>query len=339
MRRVVFYQFNLYGKQAVILFLACVLLLTGCGSSFSSGSERQSQTVHIVCTTFPQYDWVRNLIDGNEGQFELSLLMQDGGDLHNFQPSALDIARVSDCDLFIYVGGESDAWVEDVLRETVNTDMRIINMMDRIGARLKEEASDSHDHHAHHDHDVPSYDEHVWLSLRNAEILVEEIAAELTAMDQANADIYRENCNRYLDELETLDNDYCAAVASGTTNTLLFADRFPFRYMVEDYGLAYFAAFEGCSAETEASFETIAFLSGKLDELGLDTVLVIDSSDQRLAEVIIGNTSDKNRHILALNSMQSVLKKDIEGGMTYLSIMQYNLEILKQALAENSKKP
>lgn len=315
----------------LLIGIFMVLSLAGCGRNAEPSAD--GGKIDIVCSTFPQYDWVQNLILGNEDRFSLTLLMEKGGDLHNFQPTALDIARVSDCDLFIYVGGESDAWVDDALKEAVNSDMHVVNMMELISSDLKEEEHD-HDHHHEEDHahDEVEYDEHVWLSLRNAKSLVEGICEVLAEIDGANANIYRRNCDEYVNTLEVLDSEYTAAVGSASGNTLLFADRFPFRYLVEDYGLEYFAAFEGCSAETEASFEIVAFLAGKLDELGLGAVLVIDGSDERLAQVIIENTSMKNQEILVINSMQSVSKKDVENGVTYLSVMKDNLEILRRAL-------
>lgn len=318
-----------------IVFLALIItvqifVLVGCGSKGSVADAQEDNRISIVCTAFPQYDWVKNIIAGNEGRFILTLLMENGGDLHNFQPSALDIARVSACDMFIYVGGESDGWVEDVIKEAVNPDMCVINMMDAAAPYLLEEESLEEDN-SHEGHEM---DEHIWLSLRNAEVLVEYIAAALEKLDQADASLYRKNCESYIKKLKALDAEFVQAAAGGDTDTLLFADRFPFRYFVADYGLKYYAAFEGCSAETEASFKIVAFLTGKLDELGLKTVLVTDGADDRLAQVIIENAhTARQQHILVLHSLQSVSKKDIANGFSYLSAMEENLAILKTALA------
>lgn len=322
----------------MVLFYICVL--TGCAKvpDSISGDGR----FQVVCTTFPQYDWTVSLIQGNEENVSVTLLMDKGGDLHNFQPSALDIARVSGCDLFIYVGGESDGWVDDALEEAVNPDMRVINMMEVVSERLVEEehveGGSGHDAHDHDDHasglqEEHEYDEHVWLSIRNAELIVKDIAAQLASMDSENADLYRRNSERYIAALGALDAQYMETVRESSGNTLLFADRFPFRYFVEDYGLEYYAAFNGCSAETEAGFHTVAFLVNKLDELGLGAVLVLDGSDDRLARVIIENTKTGHQQILVLNSMQSVSRKDIEAGLGYLNVMEANLKILRQALA------
>lgn len=338
-------------KRNLSLLLICVcvgLCLAGCGVDI--GEINDEDKLNIVCTTFPQYDWVSNIIKGNEENVNLTLLMDKGGDLHNFQPSALDIARVSGCDIFIYVGGESDTWVDDALKEAVNTGLTAVNMLEALednGSLFAEEhvegmEASGHNHeeheydeaHEHEDHneDGYEYDEHVWLSLKNAIVLNEYICQVLSEADEENAALYRKNCENYVAELEALDNEYKKTVEESLNDTLLFADRFPFRYMVEDYGLNYYAAFEGCSAETEASFNTVAFLSDKLSELGINAVAVIDGSDERLAKVIIENSDNEDREIVVFNSLQSVSKNDLEKGMTYLLAMEGNLKVLKQAL-------
>jgi zinc transport system substrate-binding protein len=188
-----------------------------------------------------------------------------------------------------------------------------------------------HIHDGEHDDE---YDEHIWLSLRNAVVLNEYICEVLSSANPEVASLYKANCDEYVSELRALDDEYSSVVKQSSNDTLLFADRFPFRYMVEDYGLKYYAAFEGCSAETEASFNTVAYLSDKLSELGLYAVCVIDGSDKRLAQVIIENSDNDNRQILVFNSLQSVSKNDIENGVTYISAMRDNLEVLKTALSE-----
>lgn len=324
---------------AAVLILS-ISILSGCADSTMPGAE--DDRLHIVCTTFPQYDWVSALIEGNEAQYSLTLLMDKGGDLHNFQPSALDIARVSECDLFIYVGGESDGWVDDALKEAVNPNLRVLNMMEAIQGRLVEEehvekmeglhAEEEERHNHDHDHEQ-EYDEHVWLSLRNAEQIVEEIAVNLTALDCKNAGLYQRNCDQYTTALRALDTQFEQAVRAGTKDTLLFADRFPFRYFVKDYGLKYYAAFNGCSAETEAGFGTVAFLISKLDELELGAVVVLEGSDDRLARVVIENTRNGNQQVCILNSMQSVSRRDIRAGIRYLNVMEENLKVLRKLLA------
>lgn len=314
---------------ALTAFYMC--LLAGCARSSSPLAE--DNRLHVVCTTFPQYDWTVNLIQGNEENVSVTLLTDKGGDLHNFQPSALDIARVSECDLFIYVGGESDGWVDDALKEAVNPGQRVVNMMEVISEKLvEEEHTGENGRHGEQDHEEHEFDEHVWLSVRKAGLIVECIASELAGMDSENADLYGRNSDRYLAALNALDARFAEVVRKGSHNTLLFADRFPFRYLAEDYGLEYYAAFDGCSAETEAGFGTVAFLISKLDELALGSVIVLDGSDERLAQVVIENTETGHQKILVLNSLQSVSQKDIKAGLSYLNAMEENLKTLRQAL-------
>lgn len=322
-------QKNVVTIAVLILFCSCIL--SGCATDTTVFKD--DNRYHIVCTTFPQYDWVANLICGNEENVSLTLLMDKGGDLHNFQPSVLDIARVSKCDMFIYVGGESDSWVKDALKEAVNPDMRVINMMEVIGERLvEEEHVDRSSEHDEQEHEEQEYDEHVWLSIKNAAFIVEEITTELISMDNRNVDLYQRNCDRYTAALRALDLQFAKAIENAKKDMLLFADRFPFRYFVEDYGLNYYAAFNGCSAETEASFGTVAFLINKLEELELDFVIVLDGSDDRLAQVIIENTQSGQQQVCVLNSMQSVSRKEVKKGVHYLNIMEENLNMIRKLL-------
>ncbi len=270
------------------------------------------------------------------------MLLDNGVDLHSYQPTAQDILKISTCDLFIYVGGESDGWVSDALQEAANKDMKVIDLLDVLDDAIKEEeivegmeAGEEHgdgEDEEHEEEEGPEYDEHVWLSLRNAKVLCEAITNALTEIDPDHAADYRSNLTSYGEKLDALDAAYQSAVDSASRKTLLFGDRFPFRYLVDDYGLSYYAAFAGCSAETEASFRTITFLADKADEFGLTSVLTIESSDQKIAQTIIQNTKEKNQNILTLNSMQSVTSNDVAAGSGYLSIMESNLDVLKEAL-------
>ena len=178
----------------------------------------------------------------------------------------------------------------------------------------------------------PEYDEHVWLSLKNAKVICDAIEKDLADLDPDNADAYAKNLEDYTGQLDALDQEYQTAVDAAPQKTLLFGDRFPFRYMVDDYGLTYYAAFVGCSAETEASFETITFLAQKVDELGLKNIMTIEKSDQKIAKTIRDNTKNKDQNILTLDSMQSTTSDDVKNGETYLSAMKSNLEVLKEAL-------
>ena len=333
-------------RAALLLFLL-LLSLMAAGCTQGDGSlvlrtitqENRPPVCRVVCTIFPPYDWVRQILGDGAEDIDLTLLLNSGMDLHSFQPSVDDIVKISGCDLFIYVGGLSDNWAEDALREAVNKNMLVINLLDRLGEAAKaeeiiegmeEEDEEGEDVNGRDERD--EYDEHVWLSLKNAQIFCTAIADALSSLNPDNAEIYRANLEAYLEKLSALDAEYLAAVNAAPVKTLLFGDRFPFRYLADDYKLDYYAAFPGCSAETEASFETVIFLTGKVDELGLTNILVTESSNKKVAETIIRESKDKNRQILILDSMQSVDATDIAAGLTYLSIMKNNLTVLKKAI-------
>lgn len=494
-----------------------------------AAEKAPEKSLKIVTTIFPEYDWVREVLGDQAENDELTMLLDNGVDLHSYQPTADDIVKISDCDLFIYVGGESDGWVDDALKNATNKNMKVINLLEVLGDSVKaeevvegmQETEHDHDHdhskevstfeddevqdrslsdwagdwqsaypfaldgtlddafaamaeesemtakeyktyyqngyktdisniniegdhieftyedgkkvasdykyvgyqnwstgtkaamyrfeavdrtsgapiyiefndhmiepataeHFHirmsnesfdaivdpenswptffpagmtgeeicehmegHDHDEDEEhkheegeeheheeekDEHVWLSLKNAEVLVNAISASLQELDPDNKATYAANSSAYIEKLSALDGEYQAAVDAATYQTVLFGDRFPFRYLVDDYGLSYYAAFVGCSAETEASFETISFLAKKVDELGLPCVLTIEGAQHKIAETIVQNTAEKNQKVLTMDSMQSTTSEDVANGTTYLSVMEQNLSVLKEAL-------
>lgn len=318
--------------SVLCVMLLAVSMLTGCGTDASKGNGK----ISIVTTIFPEYDWVREITKGN-ANVEITMLLDKGVDLHSFQPTADDIVKVSSCDMFIYVGGESDEWVEDALKEATNKDMIVINLLDVLGDSVKEEElvegmEGEEEEEESEEEEGPEYDEHVWLSLKNAEVLCQYISDELCKIDPDNKETYETNVKAYIAQLDTLDKEYEAAVSNASVKTVLFGDRFPFRYLVDDYGLDYYAAFVGCSAESEASFETIKFLADKTDELGLNAILQIESADGKIAQTIKDTTKTKSQQILTMDSMQSVTAKDVSAGATYLGIMQENLSVLSQAI-------
>ena len=333
-------------------------------STASTSSEAKTDDANkkfsVVCTIFPEYDWIRQLVGDKKDNYEITYLLDKGVDLHSYQPTAEDIAKIANCDLFVYVGGESDGWVDDALKESKNDKMQVVNLLETLGKNVKPEEvvegmqeEDEHDHdhedadhdhedkdkdhdhedadHDHHEEET-EYDEHVWLSLRNATALVNTLAEKLQTIDPENKDYYATTAADYTAKLGDLDSRYLATIKKAKVKTVLFGDRFPFRYLVDDYGLKYYAAFVGCSAETEASFETVAFLAKKTDDLKLKSVLVIENSDQKIAKKIVETTKDKSQNIVVLNSMQSITNEDIANGATYLSIMESNLKALASAL-------
>ncbi len=394
-------------KRILSILVAAIYMvvsLVACGSTQAKNSDssdnNDGKKLKIVATIFPEYDWINEVLGSRADSADVTMLLDNGVDLHSYQPSTDDIMKISDCDLFVYVGGESDEWVEDALSEAVNKDMQVINLLEVLGDDVKneeivegmehdhdheheeaeedheheheeaeedhdheheeaeedydhehEEAEEDHDHeheeaeedhdHEHeeaeedHDHEhehEEEKDEHVWLSLNKAQTICDAIAASLGKIDADNASEYQKNADAYKAKLASLDKEYADAVAAGSKKTLLFGDRFPFRYLVDDYGLTYYAAFAGCSAETEASFETVIFLSKKVDELGLSAIMTIEGDNHRIAETIRDNTSQKDQEILTMDSMQATTSDDVKAGKTYLSIMQENLTVLKEAL-------
>jgi zinc transport system substrate-binding protein len=354
-------------KKLLSVFTA-LSLTAGCITACSTNNApaADSKNLQIVTTIFPEYDWVMNILGDNPANAEVTMLLDNGADLHSYQPTASDILKISTCDVFVYVGGESDEWVDDVLKEATNKDMVVINLMDELGNAVKEEeiieGMEGHDHEHEHEHDEDhdhdhdehdedhddedhehdhehhheegevEYDEHVWLSLKNASVLVGAISEAIAKADSANAATYRANASAYIDKLNALDKEYSDMVSAAARDVLVFGDRFPFRYMIDDYGLVYYAAFVGCSAESEASFETIMFLAGKVDENSLTSVITIEGKEHKIAETIISNTATKDQKILTLDSMQTTTMADIKNGTTYISVMESNYEVLKDAL-------
>ena len=333
-------------NKSVILMLMLAIstfLIFGCSASKPS---EEDDRLHIVCTTFPLYDWTRQVLAGQEEWAEISLLMDGGTDLHNYQPTAEDLLMISEADIVIYVGGESDRWMKDVIAsvpEEKREGQQYLNLMEILDSALREEeyvegmeAEEEEEEVTDVDADESApmeYDEHIWLSLKNASVCVQAIETAVASAGEETMQIAaRENAEQYIEELEALDQEYEQMVQAAPWKTVLVADRFPFLYLMKDYGISYYAAFQGCSAETDASFETVIFLAGKMDEYELPAVLVIENGNDRIAQTVIENTVGQNQKILVLNSLQSVTSGDIEKGVTYLSVMQDNYSVLKEAL-------
>lgn len=325
-------------KKILALLLALWIpaaVLSGCAPQDDSAA---SNKLNIVTTIFPAYDWVREILGAETDRAEITMLLDSGVDLHSYQPTVDDIVKISNCDLFLYVGGESDGWVDDALKNAPNKERKVIRLLDVLGDSAKAEETVEGMQEEEHDHEEEAeYDEHIWLSLKNAQVLVAAISEALQETDPARKDAYAANAAAYAEKLSALDGEYRAAVDSGKYKTLLFGDRFPFRYLADDYGLNYYAAFPGCSAETEASFETVSFLAGKMDALGLPCVLTIEGTQHKIAETIVQNTAQKNQQVLTMDSMQAVTANDAASGVSYLSIMEKNLSVLKKALGQEAE--
>lgn len=350
----------------VMALVLCAGLVFGCGKvaeenrAVVDSKVEAKEKLEIVCTTFAQYDWMRELLKECETQFELTLLIDQGVDMHSYQPSVADIALITNADMVIYNGGVSEQWVTELMQKEDIQGSNAISLIELLGDGVKAEelaegmqphehdhGEDAHEEHEHnyeeegqeeqehnHEEDVydHEYDEHVWLSVKNAMFYVEKLSKMLQEMNPSVAEQIQKNETIYVQKLQALDEAYVEAVENATQQTLVFGDRFPFRYLMDDYHITYYAAFPGCSAETEASFETITFLAGKVDEAALGAVFVLENADESIAKTIVQNTRANNQEILALNSLQSVTKEQIEAGYTYLQAMQDNLEVIKKAL-------
>ena len=351
------------------IFVAALFSLVACNDNPKSKIAKDHK-ISIITTIYPEYAWTKEILGTRTDSVNLTLLIKNGIDLHSYKPTAHDVAKIASADMVIYVGGESDEWIKDALTASPKKGRVEINLMEALGDRVKaeeivegmqaeeehhhehaeehehehhDEHAEAHEHehhdehaevheHHHHDEDVEN-DEHVWLSLKNAEILVKKIAEELSKIDAAHASAYKQNAEAYIAQIQSLDAEYRTAVESAARKTVLFGDRFPFRYLVDDYGIKYYAAFVGCSAESEASFETIAFLAGKMDSESLPSIFIIENGNDKIAKAVLAaSKKSQDAQILTINSMQSITEKQINDGINYISLMKANLENLKKAL-------
>ncbi len=303
-------------RQWLSILILLTLLLTGCAYTPSTDSA----SLQVVCTGFAPFDWVKNIV-GQSRDVQVTLMADNNADLHNYQATVADLALMADCDLLIYVGGTSDQWVADGLKNPRNPERRVLALTDFVEKELA---------HDGHQHSHP--DEHVWLSLNYAAKAVAHIALLLGELNPENQAVYAQNAAAYQKQLTELDGRYRACVERSDRKTLVFGDRFPFGYWADDYGLTCYAPFEGCSTETEASFSTVVSLAQRLDQEQLSSIMVIESSDEVIARAVIENTAQKNQQIRILDSIQAGAQKRAAAGDTYLAIMEKNLTVLTQAL-------
>lgn len=315
-------------KKKIGLLLALSMLasvLIGCGGPVEVDKDGDGK-IEIICTIYPVYDWVSQ-ISGERAN--VTYLLDSGVDLHNYQPTVKDLVSIKESDLFIYVGGDSDEWADDILDRSFNH----INLME-LASELtldEEESEGMQEVEDDHGHNHAHADEHVWMSVEIAQELVEGIMETLIEIDPENANYYKSNGDTYLDELELLGDEFEEALEEYAGSTIIVADRFPLLYLVNDYDLEYFAAFSGCSADAEVSFETLKFLSDKYDELGHTYMFQLEDSGQKIASSILGT----NQNVLTINSMQSVTGDIAE--LSYINIMKTNLETLVKAFAKHNE--
>lgn len=317
-----------------VLRLAALLLTAATVLCSCAMLQKPIEGFKIVCTTFVEYDFIRNIIGGDKN---IILLNKNGSDMHGFEPTAKDIVEIRTASLFVYVGGASDIWVERVINQTDNPDLKSVALVDYVEKLSLEDvetmeygAHHSHDHSEHdHGHSPEEADEHVWLSVKNAIEITNGLCEDICSVDPDNAEKYRANTASYVAQLEALEAEYEKVFTQSERKVLLFADRFPFGYLTHDYGISHLAAFTGCSSESEITAETFAHLIEHTNELALPYVLTLDGSDGKTAQTVCGATGAK---ALTVDSLQSVSQTDIENGTTYIDTMKNNLEIFKEAL-------
>lgn len=328
----------------VLLCIVLVFSVSACSAEGTapSGTAEEGR-LKVITTIFPQYDFAREIAGD---KLNLSMLLHPGSESHSFEPSPQDMIDIGECDVFIYVGGESESWVNTILESMDTSHMTILSLMDMVDTveeeiveGMEHEHDEDHEHeedHSHteeeehsHEEEEAEYDEHVWTSPVNAMKITEQISETFVTLDPENADFYRENTEAYLKELEDLDTQFQEIVDGAARKTLVFGDRFPFRYFADEYGLDYYAAFPGCSSETEPSAQTVAFLIDMIREQEIPAVFHIEFSNERMADSISESTGAKK---LLLHSCHNVSRDDINSGVNYLDLMQQNAMNLKEAL-------
>lgn len=323
----------------IVLLILCAAFLVGLFSGCAVHSDQPDQDEDkstIVVTVFPVYDWLLNVLGDRADSFEIVLLMKNGSDLHSFTPGLADMQKIHAADLFICIGGESDSWVADALKGKTNENQICLSLMEHMGSALREEEYVEgmvREQEPEGEEEEAEYDEHIWLSLRNAELACAAITEALSRLDPQDASLFQKNADGYLEQIRALDRRYVETISAAPLHTLVFADRFPFRYLVEDYDLDYYAAYAGCSSEVGTSITTVPFLAGKIDELGLRYVLCLENSGSDLPEKVVSVSKSDQIGILSVNSMQFINSADIEGGATYLGIMEDNLSVFSKALS------
>ena len=317
---------NYNKKRTIILSLVLSLFLLLCSCGGTNGTAETGKKTKVVCTIFPPYDFVREIAGDT---VELTMLLSPGAEVHTYEPTPQDIIKVQSCDVFIYVGGESDSWVNDILSSMDTSSMQIITLIDCVEPLEEEIVEGMQTEQEEHGDEEPEYDEHVWTSPRNAMLITQKINAALKIASPEYAGDYDENTSDYLEKLAALDNEFAAVVQAGNRDTIVFADRFPLRYFAEAYGLKYYAAYPGCAAESEPSVSTVSFLIDKVKAEKFPAIFYIEFSNEQMANTISEETGAQK---LLFHSCHNVSKDDFMSGVSYLQLMEQNLSNLKIAL-------
>ena len=299
-----------------------VVLLISIGAIVIFNGNKNAEKISIVTTNFPAYDFVR-AVTGDTAN--IKMLVKPGQEIHEFEPTPKDIIDIQNSQLFIYTGGESDEWVEDIINSINSANTQSLKMMDVVKV-VKEETVEGMETE---ETEEAEDDEHVWTSIKNAIKIISHIKDELIKIIPENKHAFEENAQNYIRKLADLDSKFQETVSTGNRKTIVFGDRFPFRYFVDDYDLKYFAAFPGCSEQTEASSKTIAFLIEKIKAENIPVVLKTEASSDNIAKTIAKETGAK---ILTFNAAHNISADDFRAGRTYADIMEDNLQVLEEAL-------
>lgn len=307
----------------------------GCGKTdgntkTTAEQQKESDKLKIVTTIFAPYDFARQI---TKGEAEITMLLPSGSETHTFEPTPQDIITIQNCDVFIYVGGESDSWIEDVLKDIDTSKITILPLMEEVDL-LEEEIVEGMEEEEHHESDheqeeEAEYDEHIWTSPQNAIKIVKKMQQTFMELDVEKKNNYEKNGNAYIKELEQLHSKFQDVVEHAKRKTMIFGDRFPLRYFTEEYGLDYYAAFPGCAEDTEPSASTIAFLIDKVREENIPVVFYLELSNEQMADTICESTQAKKA---LFHSCHNISKEDFENGVTYLELMEKNVDVLKEAL-------
>lgn len=324
-------------KKILAIIITSVMLvatLCACSNNENSVSKTQSGSgdsdgkISVVTTIFPPYDFARQVGGDN---VDLTMLLKPGTESHNYDPTPQDIIKIQNCDLFIYVGGESDEWVKDILESNDSKPKKIISLMDCVDT-VQEEIVEGMEQDKDEDDDSHKieYDEHVWTSPKNAIIISKKISSALIELDKDNEKTYEKNTTEYSQKLSLLDSKIQNIVDNAKRKTIIFGDRFPMRYFADEYGLKYYAAFPGCSSETEPSAATVSFLIDKVKAEKIPVVFSIEFSNGKVADTICEDTGAKK---LTFHSCHNVTQEQFDSGITYIDLMNQNAENIKEALS------
>ena len=320
---------NKFRMLLFILTVSMLCILAGCGSE-----KQDDGKINIVCTVYPAYDFIMNIVGDNVDNVNVAYLLEKGVDMHNFQPTAEDIINITSSDLMVYVGGESDSSIKDIIGSVNANSVPLLSLVEVKEEELLPGMEHDHEHdescEIDHEHEA-EYDEHVWLSVKNSIVIVDKLCEAVCAIDPDNADSYKTNAKAYTEKLTALDKKYEDMVGKAVRNIVLVADRFPFAYLADDYNLTCYAAFPGCSAETEAGFETVVFLAETLKANKLPVIFTLENSDGAVAKTV-ASSAGVSVKTGVLDSMQSVSRTQIDNGYSYIGAMEANLAALWEAL-------